>query len=291
MMWRRFGLLLAKAFSLDKDHERSERELKLVYIALITVALSVDYLGLDLRPRSNDQQLTDTDLRQAQQLAMKFTTEFLRTADITPLVKDQFVKDFIEYYKKSKSKDPSPHVYFVPGLEYDSRLLAEAGSDDWLRFYTAVSNFLFFGVMSVLKNSRNASDINAAQMYPSAVIKLLDSNTILSNMIVRKGSSKAVSSVAEMQEATAVLEQAVSLIREERKGQRPLEIDEKEMSKAMKEDEYFRPTLETLDEEFFGLPQGTQVIFINTPILFRLMLVKTDSRKLEILWADPATSG
>jgi hypothetical protein len=267
--------------------------LKLVCIALITVALSVDCIGLDLRLRSNDQRLTDTELREAQQLAMEFTKGFLRTTDLAPLVKDLFQKDFIEHYKRGKSKgpssNPSPHVYFVPGLEYNSRLLAKAGSEDWLRFYTAANNFLFFGFMSAIKNPNNASNISAADMYPSDVIKLLKTDPILSNMIVREGRSKAVGSVAEMQKATAILEQAVSLMRQKTKGQAPLNIDEKELTKAMLEDEYFRPIIETVDEEFFGLPQGTQVIFINTPILFRLMLVKANNNKLEILWAEPST--
>ena len=271
------------------------KKLKLVWIALITVVLSVDCMGLNLRPRTNDQQLTDIDLQKARELAIEFTTGFVRTTDLTLLVKDLFLKDFIERYRRAKSRDlasnPSPELYFVPGLDYNSRLLAEAGAEDWLRFYTAANNFVFFGFMSGIKNSRNATDISATKMYPSSVIKLLNTNPILSNMIVRKGKSKAVSSVAEMQTVTATLERAVSLMRQKTKGQSPININEKELIKAMQEDEFFRPTLETVNDQFFGLPQGTRVIFINTPILFRLMLVKANNNKLEILWADPYTGG
>jgi hypothetical protein len=269
--------------------------LKLVCIALITVVLSVDCMGVTLRPRTDDQQLTDTDLQEARQLAIEFTTRFLRTTDLSLLVKDLFVKDFIERYKEAKSKDlivtPSPSVYFVPGLDYNSRLLAEAGPENWLRFYTAANNFVFFGIMSGIKNSKNAANISANEMYPSSVIELLNTNPSLENMIVRKGKSKPVSSVEEMQKATATLEQAVSIMQQKAKGQSPLNINEKELIKAMEEDEFFRPTLKNVDDQHFGLPKGTRVVFINTPILFRLMLVKTNSTKLEILWADPYTGG
>jgi hypothetical protein len=269
--------------------------LKLVWIAFITAVFSVDCVGLNLRPRTNHQQLTDPDLQAARQLAIKFTTGFVRTTDLSSLVKDLFSKDFIERYTKAKSRDPgvtrSSDLYFVPGLDYNYRLLAEAGPEDWLRFYTAANNFVFFGIMSGIKNSRNIADISATEMYPSTVINLLNTNPTLSNMIVRKGSSKAVGSVAEMQKATATLEQAVSLMRQQTKGQSPININEQELIKAMQEDEFFRPTVETVDDQFFGLPQGTRVIFINTPILFRLMLVKANNNKLEILWADPYTGG
>ena len=262
--------------------------MKLVCIALITVVLSVQCMGLNLGARSHDQQLTDADLQEAQQLAIKFTKEFVRTTDLTPLVQDLFRKDFIEHYKRGKAKDSGPHVYFVPGLEYNSRLLAEAGSEDWLRFYTAANNFMFFGFMSAIKNSRDGADISEREMFPSTVIKLLNTNTNLANMIVRKGQSKPVSSVGEMQKATATLDEAVSLMRQQTKGQSPLNINEEELIKAMQEDEFFRPILNTVDDQFFGLPQGTRVIFVRTPILFQLILVKANN-KLEILWAEPKT--
>lgn len=269
--------------------------MKIAWIALITVVLSLDRMASNLTSHNTDLQLTDIDLQQARQLAIEFTTGFVRTTDLTLLVKELFVKDFIEHYKKAKSKDltvnSSPDLYFVPGLEYNSRLLAQASSEDWVRFYTAASNFVFFGVMSGIKNSRNAADIRETEMYPPTVIKLLSMNPTLSNIIVRKGKSKAVSSIGEMHKATATLEQAVALMRQNTKGQPHVNINEKELIKAMQEDEFFRPTVETVDDQFFGLPQGTRVIFINTPILFRLMLVKGNNNKLEILWAEPYTGG
>jgi hypothetical protein len=270
-----------------------EPTLKLVWIALITVVAFVDCMGLNVRPGTNDQQLTDSDLQAARQVAIEFTTGFARTTDLAPIVADLFSKDFIERYTKAKSKalvNRSSDLYFVPGLDYNSRLLADAGPEDWLRFYTAANNFVFLGIMSGIKNSRNVADISATELYPPTVINLLNTNPTLSNMIVRKGRSKAVGSVAEMQKATATLEQAVSLMRRQTNGQ-PTNINEQEFIKVMQEDEFFRPTVETVDDQFFGLPQNTRVIFINTPILFRLILVKNNNNKLEILWAEPYTGG
>ena len=241
------------------------------------------------------QQLDNNDLRAARQVAIEFTTRFLENTDLNLLVKDLFTSNFIERYKSEKSKDrkrnSSTDLYFVPGLNYNSNLLAEVGPEDWLRFYTAANNFVFFGFVTAIKNSRDVTNIQATEMYPPSVIRLLNTNETLSNMIVRKGKSKAVSSVAEMHSVTAILEQAVSLMRQELKGQPPLHIDEKEMIKAMQEDDFFKPIVETVNDQFFGLSKGERVIFINTPILFRLTLVKAHNNKFEILWAEPYTGG
>ena len=258
-------------------------------MTLTTSSVCLDSSGL------SKQQLDNNDLREARQVAIEFTTRFLATTDLNLLVKDLFIRNFIELYKTEKSKDrkrnSSSDLYFVPGLNYNSNLLAEVGPEDWLRFYTAANNFVFFGFVTAIKNSRDVTNIQASEMYPPSVIRLLNTNETLSNMIVRKGKSKAVSSVAEMHSVTAILEQAVSLMRQELKGQPPLHIDEKETIKAMQEDDFFKPIVETVDDQFFGLSKGERVIFINTPILFRLTLVKAHNDKFEILWAEPFTGG
>ena len=262
--------------------------MKVVWIALIIVVLCVDGLGLNLSPRTNDQQLTDADSQAVRQLALEFTTRFLRTKDLAPIIKDLYAKDSIDRYLKAKSTvlgRPS-NLDFVPGLFYNSRLYAEASREDWLRFYTAANNFMFFGIVSALKKYRNTSNIKPTDVYPSTVIDLLNTNPNLSNMIVTKGTGKAVSSIEEMHKATATLEQAVVLMKTHTEGEPPLKLDEQELLKAMQDDKYFKPLVKTIDAQFFGFTQGTQLIFINTPILFRLIIVKTDN-KLEILWAEP----
>lgn len=268
--------------------------MKVFWSALLTAALLVDCAGFNLKPNTNQQQLKDADLQATQQLAIEFTRDFLRTTDLAPLIKEHFASDFIQRYTKSKLVSlgiaNSPKLYFVPGLEYNSRLLTEASPEDWLRFYTAANNFMLFGTMSAIKSSRNGANVDVTQLYPATVINLLNTDPTLSNMIVRKEGSKPVSSVAAMQRTTAILEQAVSLMRQQTKGQTPVNIDEQKLIKAIQEDEFFRPTVETVKDQFFGLAQGTQIVFINTPILVRLMLVKNNN-KWEILWAEPYAGG
>ena len=263
--------------------------MKVVWIALLIVVLCVDGIGLNLNQRKDDQQLSNADSQAVRQLVVDFTTRFLQAKDLSPVIKDLYAKDFINRYLKAKANvvgRPST-LDFVPGIFWNSSLFAEASTEDWLRFYTAANNFMFFGFESVIKKSRDGAKIKPEDIYPSTVKTLLNTNANLSNMIVNKGSAKAVSSVDEMQKATAILEQAAALMREHTAGERPLTLKEDELMKAMQDDEYFKPLVKPIDHKFFGYPPGTELIFINTPILFRLIIVKTNN-KLEILWAEPS---
>lgn len=246
-------------------------------------------MGFNLAQRKDDQQLSNADSQAVRQLVVDFTTRFLQARDLSPLIKDLYAKDFINRYLKAKSNvlGRSSDLDFVPGVFYNSSLFAEASTEDWLRFYTAANNFMFFGIESAIKKSRDGADIKPGDIYPRTVQTLLDTNPNLSTMIVKKGSSKAVSSVEEMRKATAVLEQAAALMREHSAKERPLTLKEDELMKAMQDDEYFKPLVKPIDDKFFGFPPGTELIFVNTPILFRLIIVKTNN-KLEILWAEPS---
>src|SRR5262245_358971 len=110
-------------------------KLKLVWIAL-TVVIFVDSLGVTLRPPFNEQQLTDADLVAVRQLAFEFTTGFVRSTDLEPVIQEHFAKDFIQRRMKGmwdfEVGRKTPHLYLVPGLEYNSHLLSEAKPADWL---------------------------------------------------------------------------------------------------------------------------------------------------------------
>lgn len=241
--------------------------------------------------QTSNQQITEAEAQEAQELALQFTTRFVETTDLTPLVKELYVSDFIERYKKYLDNPDTKnalHLYFVPGLEYNSRLLTEASTEEWQRFYIAANNFIFFGFISVMKKHPDEiENIKPTDIYPASVIKLLSNNPNLADMIEKKGGSQTINSVAEMRNATIILEQAETMMREERKGKPTPNINRSELIATLKK-EFFQPSLEVMDEEYFGFPKGTRVILINTVLLFQLILVRADG-KLKILWATPYT--
>lgn len=256
--------------------------------------LSIDCTAFNLKSQSSKPQLSPTVVTEVQRIAKEFTLEFLRTSDISSLYSKYFVKDFMERYNRAKAgvlpNNLSSTVHLVPGLFYELRLLNDASREDWLRLYSAANNFFLFGTAAGIKAYKNKSGIEARDLYPASVVELLNTNPNLSNMILRKSRSKDLSSVSEMRAATTVLEKAVSIMRDTLGSKPLLELDEKEFSKALEEDDFFKPKVELIDQQFFDFPKGTQMIFINTPVMFRLMLVKS-KEKIEILWAEPYVEG
>lgn len=239
--------------------------------------------------RTEEHQETKAEEKEARDLAIKFTILFTETQDLTPIIKDLYFRDFVERYKgfKTKALNTKPvNLYFAPGLEYSSQLLTAADSKDWEGFYVVTNNFVLLGFISGLKAYSNETrDIRASDLYPSEVIELLHTNPSLANMIVRKEPAKAVGTVGEMRAATATLSQAVTMIREEHKGGPPLINNKDDLTRVIMDDEFFKPRVEVLDEDFFSFPKNTRILFINTPVGLQLMLAR-DADRLRIFWTE-----
>jgi hypothetical protein len=232
---------------------------------------------------------TEAEEEEARELALRFTIQFAETQDLNPIVRDLYFSGFVERYKSFKIKELNQKpvdLYFAPGLDYSSHLLATAHSKDWEDFYVATNNFLLLGFISALKRqSDDTRDVKASDLYPSEVIELLHKNSALANMIVRKGRGNPVSTVAEMRAATATLVQAVTIIRAKQQG-RPRGITNKaELTMIMMNDNFFEPRVEVLGESLFNFPKGTRVLFMKTPLGLQLMLAR-DTDRLRIFWTE-----
>src|SRR5438093_1454495 len=89
-------------------------------VPLLIAALSVaPHLAAT---QKQGQQITVAEAQEAQEVVQLFTTRFLESKDLAPIVKDLYVSDFMERYKKARAADLDlrnvPDVYFVPGLFY-----------------------------------------------------------------------------------------------------------------------------------------------------------------------------
>lgn len=270
--------------------------LKWLCLALIAASLLASHAAPAAAViRADERALTGAENREAREVVIQFTGRFAETRDLTPIVNELYVNDFIERYKKFKEKDFTPpvksnsaHVYFAPGLDYDSRLLAEAGQEDWRRFYIAANNFLLVGLVSALKQTPdNAADIEVNDVYPRGVVKLLDGNPNLANMIVRKRPPGAVGSLEEMRGVITTLEQAAALMRQRQPG-KPVRAGDKDWDGAVemiRADEFFKPQVVVMDEAFFGFPKGTRILHVKTPLGLRLMMAR-DGDRLRIFWTE-----
>jgi hypothetical protein len=236
------------------------------------------------------QQVTEAEIREAQEILVDFTLRFAETKDLAPVAKELYFDDFMARYVKSRASNPDFNpaidVYFAPGLVYDSRLLTTATVADWQRLYLAVNNFLLFGFIRGMKKApKDADDVKAGDLYPSSVFRLLAKNRNLENMIVRKGAQPPLSTPEEMRDAAATLEQANAILRQESGSKPLLKVNREELAKMLGPDDFFKPQLEVFDETYFEFPKGTRLLFINTPLGLRLMLAR-DGNKLKIFWTE-----
>jgi hypothetical protein len=195
----------------------------------------------------------------------------------------------VERYRgfKTKALNAKPvDLYFAPGLEYNSQLLTAADAKDWESFYVATNNLLMLGFIRGLKaNPDGTREVRISDLYPPKVLELLRTNPVVANMMQRKAPTKAVATVEEMRAVTATLSQAVTMIQEQQKGGPPLISKKDELTKLMMEDEYFKPRVQVVDEDFFGFPKNTRVLFIRTAIGLQLMLAR-DPERLKIFWTE-----
>lgn len=259
--------------------------------ALMVMLCAVGSLGSSFAAGGNcTQQVTEAETREAQEIAVQFTVRFAQTKDLALVVKELYFEDFVQRYLKSRARNPdfnaAPHVYFAPGLNYNSRLLTTSSAADWQRLYLATNNFLLFGFVRAMgKVSEDAHDVKPGDMYPASVIRLLAKNRNLENMIVKKGSQRPLSTVEEMRDTAATLEQANAILRQEFGSKPLLKVSRDELAKMIKQDKFFNPQLEVLDEGYFEFSRGTPLLFINTPLGFRLMLAR-EGNKLKIFWTE-----
>lgn len=232
---------------------------------------------------------TKAEEKEARELALHFTIKFTETQDLTPIIRDCYFSDFVERYKSFKVlqlNSKQVDLYFAPGLDYSSALLATANPEDWERFYVAANNFLLLGFISALKRqSDEAPNVQPSDMYPSEVTELLHKNPALANMILRQGRGNPVRTVAEMRAATGTLFQGVTMIRAKQKGSPPVITDKAKLTSIIMNDDFFKPRVEVLNESFFGFSKGTRILLINTPIGLQLMLA-ADTDRLRIFWTE-----
>jgi hypothetical protein len=275
-----------------------EDMLKFSCTTLVVVLLAVGSAARAASPlRADQQEVTEAENREAREVVIQFTKRFAETRDLTNAVNELYFSDFIERYKKSQAEDAgsprgskSGDRYFAPGLDYNTRLLKEAGPEDWRRFYIAANNFLLVGLVAFMKQARDdaeAANVKPADVYPPSVIEMLDKNPNLSNFIVRKSQPRPVGTLGEMRSATNTLERAVAIMRQAQPG-KPFSADDKDWVEAMKlmrEDKFFKPDVEVTDEEYFGFPKGTRILTVKTPLGLRLMLAR-DNNRLKIFWTE-----
>ena len=257
----------------------------LTVFLVIAAMASRSFLLTVVATGDGQTELTEDEVREAEQISLTFTTRLSQSQDMGSVMDELFLPDSVERYVRSEIRraraDQLSYIVFSSGIFIDVSLLDKPSQRDWRRFYFATNNFMLLGLVYLSRRHSDVENLKTSDLYPRDVIKLLDANPMLSNLIQKKGAIRNFKSVEEIHSATATLEQAVAMMRKSL----PARTSEKELADTLseiKKSGFIKPQL--VDAESFSFPKETRVIMVPALPFYALMLVRVDD-KLRISWA------
>ena len=241
---------------------------------------------------------TEQEAREARELARVFTERLLKTRDLSSIVRELYVADFmrrqLEELEKSRG-GAAPDGFMldgIPALSFKRALLAHPESEHWTRLYVAAHTFLHFGLLSAFSKGGppDVSEQGVRAMYPPEAVRLLGTNPTLANFLVKRGDYVDVSTLEELRAVTETLEEAVRLTRAHLDKSLPLKLDKLEAVLAeLRRDPQALP-VETfpVEEGSMGFPPGTRFTSVLTPIGLNLVATRHDGKLKVVMSHLPA---
>lgn len=274
-----------------------------ILFTLLVATLSGSFLPTVGAQGGNSAALTESEKQEARELSVTFTERLGQTTDFSSVMDELFLSDAVERYlaeeKKRAAKFGATDITVSPGIFVSPRLLENATPDDWRKLYKATYSFLLLGFVHALVRKTDFDNLQAADLYPPEVIRLLDADPLLSNVVKKKSDVRSFASPSEMRAATAVLEQANVISRKAIPHPIDLEATVVQMAignstkqRGISQEQRLRardslnPELHITESEYFGFPQGSRMIWVRTFSFLDLLLIRVDG-KLRIVWAQP----
>jgi hypothetical protein len=224
------------------------------------------------------ETITKSEKREAIKIAQLFQTRMNSERDITQILDDLFVKDFLERYLRDKTNYPLPFV--------EQEIAEKFKISDLRKYFISTVNFEYLTDIYFLDKfyiGRNGDDPSFEESYPPGVAPSV--KTIHSQEKDETGSfeSPKITTEKELYRFIQTQDKATKLVRE-------YLIKHPAMKSAT-----FRKNLKVLDERrsllkpsvkicwksCFGFPPGTRLFRIDT-VVYQLLLVRV-GRKLRII--------
>jgi hypothetical protein len=214
--------------------------------------------------KPSKEQITQEEIKQAQEMSKQFIQRFQETRDLTPIVEEMFTSNF----KKSIKQDSS----WSDMVGQASSLPEHLNAKQRLRFFIVSFNFEY--LMRLYLAGRVSLDAPYASQ----------SDEILPAKIAQFFKNKAPAdeerkSASQVGKYLAFLEQAMILIQEEVR-QNPPEITEQFKKNLSAFEAHLnqypqeKPSVRVFEEERYGLSAGTRHIRMVIPFHVGLVMVK-----------------
>lgn len=135
---------------------------------ILTILLSI-ICANSLYAQDDEPKLTASEKRQAQRLAARFYNRLAQTQDITPLMREFFIKDFGSWYKKILTEDSDPEI---------PKTATEKETE---RYYATVNNYFY-----LYFNSVNFVQIMNPELNPKGIIDIKGASEVVNDEIEKQ---------------------------------------------------------------------------------------------------------
>lgn len=239
------------------------------------------------------------ETKQTQEVADLFLKRFEETGDLAQVIQEFYINDWVERYIKQHQKEVTENklfsgdLFFAPGLWYRPELLKQATNEDWRLLYAATYNVLFQMQVLILNqmapdllNGKDPQTDNLENLIPAKLSSLFNEHPILKNFIRKKAKSVPFSTVEEMRSATVLLKKGAMLQREGNSG-KPIGFSKeaRQLIALLMKTDFATPVVVPSNEEYFGFPPKTRILFIRTPVGLGLLLTEVKG-KTKVIWAE-----
>ncbi len=160
-----------------------------------------------------DNRPTETEIKQAQDVARLFLKRLEETRDFARVIDEIYAEGFIERYLQEQilegaESDSSFGIQFAQGLSCKPELLKQATIEDWRKLYVATNNFFYhILILSLNKsaydylNGREPEDEILESLVPAKLLSLFNDHPILKDFIEidEDDESKSVAAKEERQ--------------------------------------------------------------------------------------------
>ena len=288
---------------------------------LVTTLLTLAFLLTPVPARAADEEkLTDAEGREACDLARQVVERLREDNDVTPLVRDLFLGDFVARLRHER--DNIPMAFVTP------EVAARASEEELRHFYIAEFNFFSrtLAYLMALPPDKDEEDeecddvCEMERMYPPEVFRVLKDDPIFSGMMAMEKAEPSAAkegeqtpsgevAVAEskpqpdegedatfvkdlvmLRAATGTTMKAAELMRAYTPEFLALRRVQEADGREYIVEEVHQPHLETYEKDYFGFPPGTRFVRIHVEpaydIEFELIMV-TEGGRLQILFAVP----
>ncbi|HEX8847291.1 MAG TPA: hypothetical protein VF791_21790 [Pyrinomonadaceae bacterium] len=231
---------------------------RFLLITLLLIAATVSPIHAAPAPKI-DEELTAEETRESLALAEAFARRLAETKDITPVIKELLVPDYLE---RLMANEPENSSFLF--IERD--VARRVGKIEARRYYLATMNFWYLHELYVYSKHSAQKGDPPDDVYPVSLLRQLRRTDTLVEKIKNVRQLRTYNS--HLERLTALLR--ADVIRRKAEGTATY----KESVAAWDERfHHFKPWVTVCDASCYDLPAGTRLITINVPS-FQLQIAR-----------------